>query len=39
MPVLTEVEFADLARRISDASGSGVLLVPDGRSVRVLSYE
>lgn len=39
MPVLTEVDFADLARRISDASGSGVLLVPDGRSVRVLSYE
>ena len=38
LPELSDDEFRDLAQRIAEASGPNVLLVPDGATVRVLSY-
>ena len=38
-PELSETGVQDLAQRISDASGPSVLVVPDGATVRVLSYQ
>ena len=38
LPQLSEVECQDLARRIGEAVGENVLLIPDGAEVRVLSY-
>jgi len=39
LPELSEADLSDLARRVSDAPGTGVLLVPDDKIFRVLSYE
>ena len=39
LPALAEPQFDDLARRIGDAVGHSVLVVPDGTEVRVLSYD
>ena len=38
-PELSEDQLHELAQRIRDAAGASVLLVPDGASVRVLSYD
>ena len=38
LPELSDAELQDLARRIGDSAGPNVLLVPDGASIRVLSY-
>ncbi len=38
-PEISNGELAELVRRIGDAAGHNVLLVPDGGAVRVLSYE
>ena len=38
-PSMTEQGFSDLVRRVNEALGRRVLLVPDGDGVRVLSYE
>ena len=38
MPVLDEAQYQELAGRIIDAAGQSVLVVPDGATVRVLSY-
>ena len=37
-PQLSEAECRELARRIGEAVGENVLLIPDGAEVRVLSY-
>ena len=37
-PELSEAGIQELAQRISDAPGASVLAVPDGTTVRVLSY-
>ena len=39
LPDLSEAEFLDLAQQINDAAGAGVLVIPEGDTVRVLSYE
>ncbi len=39
LPELSEADLSDLARRVSDTPGTGVLLVPDDKIFRVLSYE
>ena len=39
VPSLNERDFSDLARRVNDALGRRVLLVPDGDGVRVVSYD
>lgn len=36
---LEEVQFQELAQRVTAATGYSVLLVPDGTTVRVLSYD
>ena len=38
-PSLNERDFSDLARRVNEALGRRVLLVPDGDGVRVVSYD
>ena len=38
MPALTDADCAQLAQAIADAPGRHVLLIPDGRTVRVLSH-
>ena len=38
LPEVSEDELQGLAQRISDASGANVLLVPEGTTMRVLSY-
>ena len=38
-PEISERALQDLARRIGEASGPNVLLVPEGATVRVLSYD
>ena len=38
-PELSEAACEELARRVTDANGERVLLVPDGAAVRVLSYD
>ena len=38
LPALSEVDYEELARRIDDAAGQRVLLVPNESEVRVLSY-
>ena len=38
-PSMTDQGISDLARRVNDANGRCVLLVPDGDGVRVLSYD
>lgn len=38
LPQLAEAQYQELAQRINEASGPRVLLIPDGTTVRVLSY-
>ena len=38
LPELSEAERQELAQRIGDAAGQNVLVIPDGKTVRVLSY-
>ena len=38
-PQLSEADCQELARRIGEAVGENVLLIPDGAEVRVLSYD
>ena len=39
VPSMTDQGLSDLARRVNDALGRRVLLVPDGDGVRVVSYD
>ena len=39
VPALTDPGFADLARRVNEALGRRVLLLPDGNDFRLLSYD
>ncbi|MCH8109452.1 MAG: hypothetical protein IIB15_04915, partial [Chloroflexi bacterium] len=38
LPALSEADCLDIARRIDDAAGQSVLLIPNEAEVRVLSY-
>ena len=38
-PDLDEEQYQDIAQRVADAAGRNVLLVPEGESVKVLSYD
>ena len=38
MPVLSDADYKDLARRIGEATGPNVLVIPGKTEVRVLSY-
>ena len=38
MPELSDEECGQVAARVGEAAGSRVMLIPDGGTVRVLSY-